>query len=122
MKTDNLTTDQKELMLELMLAKACDSSTQTINSPNETAAHKLVGKLVCVASCVSYFTGRLVAIDGTFLTLSEAAWVPDTGRMNEFFADPTKAKEIEPLFCNQIIPLMSIVFMTEIPKLPGGVK
>lgn len=56
-----------------------------------------VGTLVCIETIMPHYVGVLVAVSPTTITLSKAAWVPDTGRWSEFAKDTSTAKEVEPL-------------------------
>jgi hypothetical protein len=56
----------------------------------------MIGKSVFIRTVTMYHTGRIVAIDGGFLVLEDAAWVADTGR----FSDALKTgelSEVEPV-------------------------
>lgn len=43
-----------------------------------------VGEAVFVETLTKYYTGRVLSFTPTELVLADAAWVDDTGRLNEF--------------------------------------
>jgi len=55
----------------------------------------LLDTLVIIRTVTHYYTGRLIAYDGELLQLSDAAWVPDTGRWSTALAQGTLS-EVEP--------------------------
>lgn len=61
-----------------------------------------------------HLTGRLINIVGQFIILEDAAWIPDSGRFNKFFTDPTNELEVEPFGDRQVrLNINTIVDATE---------
>lgn len=58
-----------------------------------------VGHCYFVQSCTKDWVGRLVSVNGPYaVTLEDAAWVADSGRLHVFVRDGTAPKmEIEPV-------------------------
>lgn len=71
---------------------------------------------------VSYFqSGEVVKATGSFVQLTKAAWIADTGR----FADALKTgtfSEVEPFARDVFVATGAIVDITEIPSLPTEQK
>jgi hypothetical protein len=72
-------------------------------APKKTAAagkatHKAfeLGKAYFIRTVSYHLTGRLVAIDGQFLILEQAAWIADSGRFTQALRDG-KLDEVEPV-------------------------
>jgi len=82
----------------------------------------VIGEKYFILTVSMFYTGKLTAIYEDELVLSEAAWIPDTGRFNEFLANPEKANDIEPFQNDAIIGRGSIVAATVIPSLVRSVK
>lgn len=59
----------------------------------------IVGQTYFVETCTKDWVGRLVSIDGPYtLTLEEASWVADSGRLHIFMRDgKADGMEIEPV-------------------------
>ena len=57
---------------------------------------ELIGENVFIRTVTMYHTGKVVAVSDKFVTLSDAAWIADTGR----FSDALKTgnlSEVEPV-------------------------
>jgi hypothetical protein len=70
-----------------------------------------VGDQIFMRTVTLYYTGRIKAVCGNFLTLSEAAWIPDTGRFHDALKGG-KFNEVEPFIDDVHIPLTSIIDVT----------
>ena len=105
----------KELVIKLL-------ELATDGKQEKTGYEKMVGKSVLIRTVTHHYTGRVIEVTGLTLTISDAAWLADSGRFNEFLKDPDKANEVEPYQNDVIINLYSILDVTEIPKLLGSVK
>jgi hypothetical protein len=68
-----------------------------------------------------YFTGKIVVISPTEITLNTCAWIPDTGRLNECIANGTFA-ECEPVGDGVVIPRNGTFAFPWKHKLPTAVK
>lgn len=55
-----------------------------------------VGEKVFIRTATHYLTGKIKAITGKFLTLSDAAWIPDCGRFMQAIEEGALS-EIEPV-------------------------
>ena len=63
---------------------------------SEANMKELIGENVFIRTVTMYHTGKVVAVSDKFVTLSDAAWVADTGR----FSDALKTgnlSEVEPV-------------------------
>lgn len=58
-----------------------------------------VGEKYFVRTVTDYWVGRLVSVDGPYtLTLTDAAWVANTGRLSEFVGRGwAEGAEVEPV-------------------------
>lgn len=57
-----------------------------------------VGKAYFIRTVTYHFTGRVTAVVGNFLILSEAAWIADSGRYATALAAGSKVlAEVEPV-------------------------
>ncbi len=81
-----------------------------------------VGASVIVRSVMFFYTGRVVSIDETWLVLSDAAWIADTGRWSEALKTGSLG-EVEPYPDVVAISKGAIVDVsTWSHTLPRGVK
>lgn len=46
-----------------------------------------VGDQVFIRTVTLYYTGKILALDNTWITLGTAAWIADTGRFHQFLKD-----------------------------------
>lgn len=74
-----------ELLKVLLTDSDCSSS-----SPFK------IGEKLFIRTVTHHLTGRVTAINGAFLTLSEAAWVADDGRFQEAI-NKGELNEVEPV-------------------------
>ena len=79
-------------LIEAILTSNCD--TEITNNLPFT-----VGEKVFIRTATHYLTGKIKAITGKFLTLSDAAWVSDTGRFMQAIEVGTLS-EVEPVTCD----------------------
>jgi len=81
-----------------------------------------VGSFYHVRTVTMAIAGKLKAVHGQELVFSDASWVADSGRFNEYLRDTSKAKENE-LFKNDvIIGRGSVVDMTLVSSVCGETK
>ena len=71
-----------------------------------------VGESIFIRTVTLYYTGKIKKICGQFVTLEKAAWIPDTGRFNDFLKNG-KANEVEPFESDVHIPMGSIIDITK---------
>lgn len=71
-----------------------------------------VGQCVFIRTVTMYYTGRIKKICGGYVTLEEAAWIPDCGRFYDFLHDG-KGNEVEPFIDDVHIPEGSIIDVTK---------
>lgn len=55
-----------------------------------------LGKNVLIRTVTHYYTGKVVAITSRYITLSDAAWIADTGRFADAANGEVEFSEIEP--------------------------
>lgn len=82
--TDNLTLGEIKELMKIF------GSQQSQPIPFE------VGEKVAIRTVTHYLTGKIKAITGKFLTLSDAAWIADTGRFMDFI-EKGNVNEVEPV-------------------------
>lgn len=88
------------------LTKLLDGESCVTDFPIE------VGTSVFIRTVTLYYTGRVKKVCGQFLTLENAAWIPDTGRFYDFLKEG-KANEVEPFQDDVHIPLGSLIDVTK---------
>lgn len=85
-----------------------------------------VGKNYFIRTVTYHLTGKLEKIVGDFLIFSDAAWIADSGRLNQAMTkgiDHNENAEIEPWGNNVGLNIHSIVDFCEYPyKLPNSQK
>jgi O-acetylhomoserine/O-acetylserine sulfhydrylase-like pyridoxal-dependent enzyme len=67
-----------------------------------------VGDSVFIRTVTLYYTGKITGISGQWITLSEAAWIADTGRFHQFLTEG-KCNEYEGIPETVSIPMGSII-------------
>lgn len=67
-----------------------------------------VGDTVFIRTVTLYYTGKISEIKGEWITLTEAAWVADTGRFHQFLTEG-KCNEFEGIPEHVSIPTGSII-------------
>lgn len=104
-----------ELIIQLLNALKTEQPTQ------ESAFE--VGKMYVVRTLTMTTTGKLIRITPQELVFSDAAWIADSGRWNEFVCNPeATAKEVEMYSRNCIVGRVSVIDATEITTLPKATK
>ena len=74
-----------------------------------------VGKPWFIQTATSYWVGMLDLVTENELVLVDAAWIPDTGRFNEFISGKIQPKELEP--CGDVPVVISRgAIISAIPK------
>ena len=81
-----------------------------------------VGKKYFIRTVTMHLSGELVSVSRQELVLKDAAWIADSGRLNEAVEDPNKFSEVEPFRRPVIVGRGSIVDATEIPHIITEVK
>lgn len=71
-----------------------------------------IGEKVFMRTVTMYYLGKIKAVCGKFVTLTDASWVPDTGRFYDFLKNG-KANEVEPFIDEVHIPLDSLIDVTK---------
>lgn len=71
-----------------------------------------VGDKVFIRTVTMYYLGKIKAVCGKYVTLTEASWVSDTGRFYDFLKHG-KANEIEPFVDDVHIPVDSMIDATK---------
>ena len=61
----------------------------------EKFPHK-VGECVFIRTVTNYFVGKIVSFSGSFVTLADASWIPDTGRFH-VMVTTGQCNEVEPI-------------------------
>ena len=81
-----------------------------------------IGKKYFIRTVTMHLTGELISISNQELVLKDAAWIADSGRLNEFVKDVSNANEVEPFQNNVIIGRGAIVDATLIDNIITKVK
>jgi len=81
-----------------------------------------IGKKYFIRTVTMYLTGELVSVSQQELVLKNAAWIADTGRLNESVKDVSKFKEVEPFAEPVIVGRGAIVDATIISNTITSVK
>jgi len=85
--------------------------------------YKFEGKKIFIRTVTHHYTGKVIDVTKSDLTLKNAAWIADDGKFNEFLKDPVeKVNEVEPYNNNVTIMIGAILDVTEIDELPTEVK
>ena len=122
-------TERKEsLILKLVEMLIGNESSKIVNEKVseleeiETGYEKYLGKNVFIRTVTHHYTGNVTSVDSLSLTLKDAAWIADDGRLNESLKNPDNFEEVEPFFNPMSVNLYSVCDITEIPKLITEVK
>ena len=81
-----------------------------------------IGSFYHVRTVTMAIAGKLRSVHSQELVLSDASWVADSGRFNEYLKDTNKVKENEPFENDVIIGRGSIVDMTLVSSVCGERK
>jgi len=75
-----------------------------------------VGEKYFVKTATEYYVGVLKAVDYDFMLLGESAFIPDTGRFNDFMRDGrAEGMEVEPYPDEVMVNLSSVVSVAPWP-------
>lgn len=103
-------------------------ATKLKSKSKKPLAHKThpytVGEAYVFRTVTMYLTGRVEAVYAQEITLTDAAWIPDTGRWSEFLKDPQSCVECEP-FPDGVVKGVSrgaIVDFCQIKDMPRSTK
>jgi hypothetical protein len=71
-----------------------------------------VGKAYYLRAVTYHMVGKVVAVNGSWLTLSDASWVADTGRFGEFITDGTvsESENVGDTVCHVNVDAVTDVF------------
>ena len=81
-----------------------------------------IGSFYHVRTVTMAIAGKLKAVHNQELVFSDASWVADSGRFNEYLCDTSKAKENEPFKNDVVIGRGSIVDMTLVSSVCEEIK
>ena len=95
-------------------------SGQKESTPCETFLE--IGKNYQIRTVTMIYTGKLVKESREALVLSEAAWVPETGRFSDSMKDTDLYNEVEPYHRDTVLYKGAFLDVVEIDKLPRGQK
>jgi len=77
----------------------------------------VIGRPVLVETATRFFSGVLSETDGTFIKVTEAQWVADTGRYSAYFENPEGDSNAEFEPCpDQYISIGAICTFSILPK------
>ena len=76
----------------------------------------IIGEHYVIRTVTMIQTGVLMAVHPQELVLSDAAWIADTGRWNNFLRDPNLAEEVEPFTAQVIVGRAAIIDCQVIAK------
>jgi hypothetical protein len=77
---------------------------------------KYIGHAVFIRTVTHHHTGRVVAVDGDFMTLADAAWIANDGRFHDMLKTGV-ADEVEP-FCEEVdVHIGAMIDITTWPHL-----
>lgn len=83
---------------------------------------KLKNKKVFIRTLTHYYTGQVVRVTKSFIELSTAAWIADTGRFSQALKTG-QLNEVEPFHSNVLVARSNISDITEwAHELPFQVK
>lgn len=78
-----------------------------------------LGEAVFVRTVTHHYTGRLVAVDETFMQLDAAAWIADDGRFADALADGA-LNEVEPYPGSCLVAVSAVLdvspWLHELPR------
>ena len=89
---------QKEMLIDgVPYVRKSDVKSAVVKCPagDKSNPFMVPGKKYFLQTVTHYYTGRLVWVGDKELTLTDCAWIADTGRFNEFVNGKT-ANEVEP--------------------------
>ena len=80
-----------------------------------------IGQKLFMRTVTYHLTGEIIAVDGDFLTLKDAAWIADSGRFSDAIRTCEFA-EVEPLPDGWRVNIASITDCGPIDRLPREQK
>ena len=81
------------------------------------ALEDFVGGIVFFRTVTTYYVGSVEKISGNFMVLSDASWIPDTGRYYDFIkGTPDSNLEVEPIG-NTMVNIDTIIDIQSYGKL-----
>lgn len=110
--------NKEELVLKMMGMLL----NNNIDERNKTGYEKYLDKNVFIRTVTHHYTGNVTETTGLTLTMKDAAWIADDGRLNESLKDSSNFEEVEPYLNPVTINLYSILDITEIGVLITEVK
>ena len=116
MDLDNLTIGEAREISKLFNMSSKNPNYLDYKGPWE------IGKRYFIRTVTMHLTGELIAIHPSELVLKDAAWVADSGRLNEFLADIENCNEAEPFNDIVFVGRGSIVDATIIQNIITTVK
>ena len=111
--------NKEDVLLKMMEMLLGDKA---ISTQTGTGYEKYLGKNVFIRTVTHHYTGHVTEVATMSLTMQDAAWIADDGRLNESLKDPEKFEEVEPYVNPITVSLYSILEVTEISKLITEVK
>ncbi len=92
----------------------------SINVPAKTEEHGYypVGNQIMIRTVTMIYVGTLVDVTPEDLVLTKAAWIPDSGRWNEFMKSGI-ASEVEPYVQTELV-LVSRGGILDVSKISGN--
>ena len=79
-----------------------------------------VGTAYFVRTVTFHIIGRVVRVDGPFVYLSEACWIPNSGRFADFIEGKIEPEEVEPVgewFFNENSVTDGCIWKHKIPRI-----
>ena len=114
---------KKDIIIELIKELVFENASPMAEIESLPSGYeKYLGKNVFIRTVTHHYTGNVTEVSSLSVTLKDAAWIADDGRLNESLKDPDNFNEVEPFARPVTINLYSLCDITEIPKLITEVK
>ena len=78
-----------------------------------------VGNQVMIRTVTMIYVGTLIDVTKEEFILTKAAWIPDSGRWNEFMKDGNNASEVEPYVQSEVV-IVSRGASLDVSKISGS--
>ena len=91
-----------EISLAELIREIADSKNESGHLPFK------VGDALFIRPVTYHYTGRVKAIGGGFVTLADAAWIPDSGRWANALVTG-ELSEVEPYPGDAYVPLLGFI-------------
>lgn len=105
----------KEIIKEMLREELKPTNCNELKRTDSVLGQFLViGKTYHIRTVTMDYSGTLVAFDLNHLILTDASWVADSGRFNEYLKDTSKINENEPYANDVLVNVQSISDITEI--------